>query len=145
MDIKLLKWNELTALSLSSDKSVALLTDGTPVAQDRTDFLTALNLDITNIPIEVRTVTGTTATAAVTDTYILADDDTAAGIITITLPTVASAGEGCQISVKKIGNTANVVVDGASAETVDGGTGVTLTTQYESVTLICSGTAWFVF
>jgi len=144
MNIKLLKWDELTALSLSSDKSVALLSEGTPVAQDRLDFLTALDLDVTNIPINVVTADAVTYTAAVTDTFILADDDTAEDVVAITLPAAATAGSGCRISVKKIGDTANVTVAGAGDETIDGGS-VTLTTQYDAVRLVCNGSAWFKF
>jgi len=145
MNIKLLKWNELTALSLDTDKSVALLSTGSVVAQDRLDFIDALALTVDAISIRVETVTTTTYTAEPTDTYIVANDTTAGGIVTITLPPAATAGEGCQIYIKKIGNTANVVIDGNAAETIDGAATATLTTQYESIDLVCDGTGWYIF
>lgn len=83
-------------------------------------------------------------TATVLDKYILGDDDTATGIVTITLPAVASAGNGHVLHVKKIGSTANVVVDGNASETIDGATTATLTTQYEALTLLCDGTSWHI-
>lgn len=71
-------------------------------------------------------------------------DATSAGV-TITLPTVALAGNGFRVGIKKIDSSAFVVtVDGDAAETVDGATGITLTVQYEAVWLICTGTVWYV-
>jgi hypothetical protein len=145
MNIKLLKWNELTALSLSSDKSVALLTTGTVVEQDRLDFITALALTPTDITATVQTVGATSYTDLATDSFLLVDDDSAGAAVTITLPAVASVGSGHTVGIKKIGNTANVIIDGNASETIDGGLTATLTTQYESVTLVCDGTGWYIF
>jgi len=47
--------------------------------------------------------------------------------------------------IKKIGAAGNdVVIDGASSETIDGATTFTMDIQYESVTLVCNGSAWFI-
>lgn len=89
----------------------------------------------------VTTVTGTSHTAG-DEHVILVDDDTAGSAVTITLPTAATADTIYHI--KKLGSTANVIVDGNGAETIDGGTTATLTTQYESITIISDGSAWWV-
>lgn len=75
---------------------------------------------------------------------VLVDDDTAGGIVTITLPAVIDNTDRI-VYFKKLGTTANVILDGFGGETIDGATTKTLTTQYESTALICSGAEWFVF
>ena len=87
------------------------------------------------------TVVATTATLTANDQVVIAD--TATAIITLTLPAVAT-NTGLTYSVKKVGSTANVVIDGAGAETIDGATTLALTTQYDSTTLYCNGTEWFI-
>ena len=86
------------------------------------------------------------ATTYTVDDYdvILVDDDTAAGAVTITLPT-AENGEGRPVRVKKLGTTGSVIIDGAGSETIDGAATKTLTTQYESTQLISDGTSWHAF
>ena len=81
----------------------------------------------------------TTSRTAVAFEAVMVDDDTAGGAVTITLP--ASVADD-QIIVKKLGTTANVIIDGDSAEEIDGATTFTLTVQYESLTLIADGTGW---
>ena len=65
------------------------------------------------------------------------------GGATITLPT-AVGNEGKEYLIKKIGNTANVIVDGESGETIDGATTVTLDAQYEYIRVVSNGTAWYI-
>ena len=81
----------------------------------------------------------TTARTAVAFEAVMVDDDTAAGVVTITLP--ASVLDD-QIIVKKLGTTADVIVDGDAAELIDGAATFTLTAQFASVTLIADGTGW---
>ncbi len=81
----------------------------------------------------------TTARTAVAFEAVMVDDDTAAGVVTITLP--ASVADD-QIIVKKLGTTADVIVDGDAAELIDGAATFTLTSQYASLTLIADGTGW---
>lgn len=90
----------------------------------------------------VTTVTSTSHTAG-DEHVILVDDDTAGGIVTVTLP-AASGNTGLQYHIKKIGTTANVVVDGNASETIDGGTTATLNTQYECITIVCDGSNWHI-
>lgn len=81
----------------------------------------------------------TTARTAVAWECVLVDDDTAAGVVTITLPP-SVADE--MVVVKKIGSSFDVIVDGDTAETIDGAATFTLTSQYASLTLIADGTGW---
>lgn len=66
------------------------------------------------------------------------------GSITITLPTAASVN-GRRYHIKKISADGNdVVIEGASSETIDGSLNFSLTNQYESITVVCDGSAWFI-
>lgn len=89
-------------------------------------------------------VTATTHTHAVTENMLLVDDDTAGAIVTVNLIAAATAGDGYELTIKKLGTTANVVIDGNGSETIDGELTATLTTQYESITIKTNGTNWFI-
>jgi hypothetical protein len=85
----------------------------------------------------------TTAYTVFGKKYILVDDDTAGAQVTITLPPAIDNTDEV-IVVKKLGTTANVVVDGNASETIDGVTTNTLTTQYASVMIVCDGANWHI-
>ena len=74
---------------------------------------------------------------------LLVDDDAVGGVVTIDLPS-AAASRGKKYYIKKIGSTANVIIDASALETIDGGLTATLTTQYESITIFCDGTTWWI-
>lgn len=75
------------------------------------------------------------------DKLILVDCTT--GSKTITLPTAASAGDGFNIKVKKVDNSANtLVIQASGAETIDGSNTVTSTISYQYFELYCNGTSW---
>lgn len=88
-------------------------------------------------------VTKTAAyTATQNDGLILVD--ATSGAITITLPTAATS-VGRVYTVQKIDGGANAVtVDGAGAETIGGAATKALADQYDSITIACNGTAWYV-
>ncbi len=49
------------------------------------------------------------------------------------------------MNIKKVDVSVNTVtVDGNASETIDGATTAVLTTQWESITIHCNGTAWFI-
>ena len=75
--------------------------------------------------------------------YLLICDATA-GAITMTLPPAALV-PGRIYAFKRINSGANaVIVDGYAAETIDGSATHTLTPQWNSVTIMSNGTAWFI-
>lgn len=85
----------------------------------------------------------TTTAANIGDNHIvLVDDDTAGGAVTLTLPLAANFERTLQI--KKLGTTGSVIVDGNGSETIDNSANYTITTQYESITIISNGTGWFI-
>ncbi len=87
------------------------------------------------------TVITTTHTAGAKQT-LLVDDDAAGGAVTITLPKVINTNR--IMHIKKIGTTGNVTLDGDGSETIDGSATHTLTTQYQSVSIMSSGTEWYI-
>jgi hypothetical protein len=64
--------------------------------------------------------------------------------VTITLPTVASAGDGYFVDFKRSDSSDEftVLIDGSGVETIDGETSITLGNQYASAKLVCNGTSW---
>ena len=70
--------------------------------------------------------------------------DATSGAVTITLY-AASTNAGKIVTVKKTDSSANAVtIDGNASETIDGATTYPLTTQYNSATLVCTGSEWLV-
>ncbi len=64
--------------------------------------------------------------------------------ITISLP-AASTFTGNLLRLKKIDSSVNAVtIDGFSTETIDGDETKQLTSQYEAITIISDGTAWYI-
>lgn len=80
---------------------------------------------------------------------ILASDylvlgDATAGNITLTLPAVADS-DGARYIVKKIDASANhVIVEGNGAETIDGAANVEIKHQYDSLSVVCDGSVWWI-
>lgn len=95
------------------------------------------------VGLAITTVTSTSYSATTANYVILVDDDTAGSTVTVTLP-AASGNSGLQFNIKKIGSTANVIIDGNASEEIDGGATATLTQQYESITIICDGSNWYI-
>ena len=87
--------------------------------------------------------TVTTSGNVVSGDYLIIADATA-GAITMTLPPAALV-PGRIYAFKRINAGANqVIVDGYAAETIDGAATHTLTPQWNSVTIMSNGTAWFI-
>lgn len=100
-----------------------------------------LNLEEIKEDDLVVTVTATTYTIE-GKKYILVDDDTAGGAVTITLPPAIDSTDR-EIIVKKLGTTGNVTVDGNGSETIDGVTTNVITTQYAAIHIVSDGAGWF--
>ena len=80
-------------------------------------------------------------TALLTDNIILAD--ASSGDLTINL-LQASLCAGKRIDVKKLDSTLNyVIIDAYTSELIDGALQQTTNQQYESFTLVCDGTSWY--
>jgi hypothetical protein len=77
-------------------------------------------------------------------TSILALADATAGAITIDLPPAADMA-GKTVDIKKIDSSINsVTLDGDGAETIDGSLTQVLTAQYDEITVLSDGTAWYI-
>lgn len=100
-------------------------------------------LPATALDLTITTVTSTSYTVDADDDIILVDDDTAGGVVTITLLPSATAPSR-RIDIKKIGSTANVIVDGDGTETIDGGLTATLTVKDETFTVAPDGSNWHI-
>ena len=89
-------------------------------------------------------VTGATYTVLTTDHFI---GVSRAGVVAVTLPTVAAAGEGftCVIKDELDAGANTITIDGNGAETIDNAADTTLTIQYQSVSVYCDGTEWWIF
>ena len=92
---------------------------------------------------DATSVTGTSATLVDTDKYVLVDDDTAGGAVTVNLPAAANS-KGNVYHIKKLGTTANVTVDASGSETIDGATTNVLSSQYASIMIYCDGSEWHI-
>ncbi len=115
----------------------ALLADNTARAISPQDIRDALYSVLGVVPFVAKT---SSYTATANDEVIPCD--ATGGAITITLPAVASTRVGKVYTIKKLDNSNNVIIDGNSSEQVEFGDNITLTTQYESVTIINTGSAW---
>lgn len=90
------------------------------------------------------TVATATTTHSVADTTDLLLCSASGGAFTVTLPAAASHS-GRILSIKKTDSSLNAVtIDGNASETIDGATTTRLSTQYESVDIICDGTNWHI-
>jgi hypothetical protein len=111
-------------------------------------FLTAgsgLTIAGTTITADSTVATRALATsdnALITDNFIAVDATT--GDVTVTLP-AASTATGVVLNVKKVDSSANnVILDGNASETIDGATTLSFNVQYQSFTVVCDGTQWWV-
>jgi len=91
-------------------------------------FTTYINVDTTPYP-------------AAGFSIIIANDDAAAA--SVTLPAVATSA-GLTYTIKKEGSSGNITVSGSGAENIDGANTAVLTTQYESITVVCDGVEWWI-
>jgi hypothetical protein len=85
----------------------------------------------------------TTSGNVVSGDYLIIADATA-GAITMTLPPAALV-PGRIYAFKRINSGANaVIIDGYASETIDGALTHTLTPQWNSLTIMSNGVAWFI-
>lgn len=116
------------------------------IIEDSADSNSKKKVQVGNLPGGSATetvVTKTTAYTATTgDNTILCNATSAA--FTITLP-AASGNSGIKYNIKKIDSSANVItIDADGSETIDGALTLTLSSQYDSYTIQCDGSAWYI-
>jgi hypothetical protein len=86
--------------------------------------------------------TATSDALTLDGTHHMVNVDATAGAVTITLPTAVGI-TGRVYIVRKSDSSANaVIVDGDGAETINGATTYSLTSQYQSVTIMSNGAGW---
>jgi hypothetical protein len=90
-----------------------------------------------------RSVTAKSANFSADDTMDVCIVDTSAGSVTVSLPAAATCA-GKVLTFKKKVAANSLILDGNAAETIDGAATLTKTSQYDSVTIICDGTTWWV-
>jgi hypothetical protein len=84
----------------------------------------------------------TAATDTLDDTNYFVRGDCTSNAITLTLP-AASGNTGLTYIIKKVDSTGNsLTIDGNASETIDGSTTAVISSQYDSITIICNGTNW---
>ena len=70
--------------------------------------------------------------------------DGTAGVVTLNLPSAVTNPHMCVTVKRKQSGGSNVVVAAAGAELIDGGASVTLSAQYQKVTVVSDGAGWLV-
>lgn len=77
-----------------------------------------------------------------TDRWIMVNDDTAGGPVTINLLNAGLAGDGFPLVVKKLGTTGDVTVDAYMSQTIDEQLTEVITVQNAARQYVCDGSEW---
>ena len=93
-----------------------------------------------SLPITAIDDTDSPYSAAVDTSLVV---DCSGGATTVNLPAV-SGNSGKIIQITHVGSTNSITIDGSGAETIDGETTQALDTQYDTVTLLCDGSEWYI-
>lgn len=131
-----------------SDVDVDLITvnvGGTPILKwDESSDSFDLNKGLVLAgPVKLATETVATDTT-LDDSHADVFVDATLAVVTVTLPAV-SGNAGLEYTIKKIDGSANAVtIDGNGAETIDDSTTKVLSSQYDSATVVCDGTEWWI-
>lgn len=90
----------------------------------------------------IRTETTNYSISQGTDSVVLAN--ASSGTQTLTLPSAVAAGAGRSFTIKRLtaSGAATITVATTSAQTIDGASTVTLSNQYDAITVVSTGTAW---
>jgi len=109
------------------------------------DFAVSSGAVSVSTNISTPDLTGNTYTIAAGDRTVLIDDDDAqvSATVVVTLPAAASSADRI-ITIKKIGATYTVQIDGNGSETIDESTTQDIVVQYDSITVHCDSTKWWI-
>jgi len=106
------------------------------------EILSALESQIV-LQVNSRVTVITTSHSAGDERFILVDDDTAGGPVTVSLDAVASRVNHVYY-IKKLGNTGFVTIDPDGAELIEFSSNLILSSKGNSATIISDGSAWSV-
>jgi hypothetical protein len=113
------------------------------------DDVTKWSADPVRAPAEVVTTVlakTTTYSVAVGDDRKFITADATGGAFVITLPAVADAESGFEVTVMKVDSSSNAVtVDGNGAETINGVSDLDLPDQYSAAIFRCNGSEWLAY
>ena len=132
------KGTKLTITPTGGSPTVFTVIEDAAIATNEADVI----LDAKITVADGVAVTVTSINALSTDTTILGE--TAAAVMTIVLPAAASA-KGCILHFVFSDTGINdLTIDGDGAETIEGAATQVLNAQFESISIVSSGTAWFI-
>lgn len=144
-------FNALSPLTTKGDLIVIIASGDNTRKAVGTDgqVLTADSSDATGVKWSTPSTVSTASVTAKTTTYTAttADDiiNASSSAFTITLyPASGNSGKSITINKTDASFTNIITIDANASETIDGALTTTLNTQYESVTLYCDGSNWFI-
>jgi hypothetical protein len=118
-------------------------TDGDIEADDVNTYMDNIVDSIVNVQ-RVSTIITTPVTVDRDHSVLLVDAATAGEAVTINLPAAAGCTDWVK-TIKKIDAGANTVtIDGNASEEIEGETTQVLTAEFDYLTIICDGTAWWI-
>lgn len=143
-------WDESTAPTAGDDEdddffpgSFWLRTDTTPARLFVCQSSTAASAVWIPLTPPLRFLASKTAAYTITTSDDIVLCNASSGAFTVTLPT-ASGNTGLQFVVKRLNSGSNAVtVATAGGQTIDGASTVSLSSQYEFITLVSDGSNWF--
>ncbi len=135
----------MSKTSVDSNVDAVLPSSGWPGHPDNITLQTALDdlKDFTGGNVVSIDDTASPYTLGLTDNVLLCDATNAG--ITVNLP-AASGADGRMFTFVKVDSSINAItLDGDGAETINGAaTNATMDAQYDSMTIVCDGTEWFI-
>lgn len=153
---KILSFVDINTMVVDTPLNAGILTFIPNIASfQKSDGNTALEIDYNGIvstnfgekhkSLHAQAGTLDVITVTTSDYYIGVDTSSAAK--TVNLPAAATAGQGFVLVIKdESGNAAtrNITIDANASELIDGALTQVINTNYGSVSLMCSGSAWFI-
>lgn len=137
--------------SITSTQLKSTIATGTsPLSVTSTTLVSNLNADMLDgihasgfmvAPVVVKTTAATYNATATSNTQIILCDTTS-NTVTVTLPT--AVGNTAVYHIKKLIAANTMVIDPFNTETIDGSATVTVSAQYETLTLVSDNTNWSV-